>query len=62
MKLIPANENARVGDMISDFEQITGFVGVDAEGQTVTETCEMYGDAKCQPFVVSVFAVAKSID
>ena len=62
MKLVPCNENTRLGDMISDFEQITGFVGVDSEGQVVTDVCEMYNDALTQPFVTMVNAVARFID
>ena len=61
MKLIKCNDSYRIGDMVSDFEEITGFVGLDDEGQVVTETCEMFGDAKCQPFVVEVKAVVKEI-
>ena len=62
MKLIKCNDSYRIGDRISDFEQITGFVGLDDEGQVVTETCEMYGDAKSQPFVTEVRAIVKEID
>ena len=61
MKLIKCNNSYRIGYMVSDFEQITGFVGLDSESEIVTETCEMYDDAKIQPFVVEVKAVVKEI-
>ena len=59
MTLMNCNEEMRVGDYVSDYEHIAGFVGLDAESEIVTETCEMFGDAKSQPFVVEVKAVVK---
>lgn len=59
MTLMNCNEEMRVGDYVSDHEHVAGFVGIDDENVIVTETCEMYGDAKCQPFVVDVRAVVK---
>lgn len=59
MTLMNCNEETRIGDYVSDNEQVVGFVGIDDENVVVTETCEMYGDAKCQPYVVSVRAVVK---
>lgn len=58
MKLMKCSEETRVGDYVSDNEYIAGFVGIDEEGDIVTETCEMYGDAQ-YPFTVEVRAVVK---
>lgn len=59
MTLMNCNEETRIGDYVSDNEHVVGFVGIDDENAVVTETCEMYGDAKSQPFVVEVKAVVK---
>ena len=59
MTLMKCNREMRVGDYVSDYEYIVGFVGIDDENVVVTETCEMYDDAKCKPYVVDVRAVVK---